>query len=141
MPSAEEQWPEVKRELEARGYPAMAVSALTRDNTQQLLYRAATMLAELPEEEPEEDELPVFRLEEEGRGPERFTIERVEDGWRVSGVEIERLSAMTVWNLDESVQRFQRQMRSRGVTEALRESGVEPGDTVHIGDMAFTWEE
>jgi len=142
MPSAEERWPEVKRELEKRGYPAMAISALARENTRQLLYRAATMLAELPEEEPAEEELPVFRLEEEeGRGPGRFTIERVEDGWRVSGVEIERLSAMTVWNLDESVQRFQRQMRSRGVTEALRESGVEPGDTVHIGDMAFTWEE
>jgi GTP-binding protein len=142
MPSAEERWPEVKRELESRGYPVMAISALTRENTRQLLYRAATMLAELPEEEPEEEELPVFRLEEEARrGPGRFTIERVEDGWRVSGVEIERLSAMTVWNLDESVQRFQRQMRSRGVTEALRESGVEPGDTVHIGDMAFTWEE
>ena len=100
------------------------------------------MLAELPEETTEEEELPVFRLEDEdARGPGRFTIERVEDGWRVSGVEIERLSAMTVWNLDESVQRFQRQMRSRGVTEALREAGVEPGDTIHIGDMALTWEE
>jgi len=142
MPPAAERWPAVQREVESRGYPVMAVSALTRENTRELLYRAATMLAELPEETTEEEELPVFRLEDEdARGPGRFTIERVEDGWRVSGVEIERLSAMTVWNLDESVERFQRQMRSRGVTEALREAGVEPGDTIHIGDMALTWEE
>jgi GTP-binding protein len=143
MPQAEARWSDVKEALEREGYPAMAISALTRENTRELLYRAATMLAELPEESVEPEQLPVFRLEEsEGRdAAQRFTIERVEDGWRVSGVALERLAAMTVWNLDESVQRFQRRLRKMGVTPALREVGVEPGDTVIIGDMDFVWEE
>ena len=143
MPDAEARWPHVKQALEKRGYPAMAISALTGENTRQLLYRVAIMLAEMPEEEPSRGQLPVFRLEEGGgrTAAQRFTIERVADGWRVSGVDIERMAAMTVWNLDESVQRFQLQMRRQGVTDALRESGVESGQTVHIGDMEFTWEE
>jgi GTP-binding protein len=116
----------------------MAISALTGENTRELLYRAAQMLEEIPEEEPEPEEVPVFRLEEDEH---RFVIERVEDGWRVSGIAIERLAAMTVWNLDESVRRFQRQLRGMGVTQALRESGVEPGDTVYIGETELVWEE
>jgi GTP-binding protein len=137
MPQAEERWSEVKRALESRGYRVMAVSALTGENTRELLYRAAEMLEEVPEE-PKPERVPVFRLEED---EERFAIERVEDGWRVSGVAVERVAAMTVWNLDESVRRFQRQLRQMGVTHALRESGVEPGDTVYIGDTELVWEE
>jgi GTP-binding protein len=138
MPQAEDRWPEVREALEGRGYPVMAISALTRENTRELLYRVAQMLKEIPEEEREPEQVPVFRLEED---EERFVIEPVEDGWRVSGVAVERLAAMTVWNLEESVRRFQRQLRGMGVTEALRESGVEPGDTVYIGDTELVWEE
>jgi GTP-binding protein len=139
MPEAQERWPTVQEALEAQGYPAMAVSALTKENTRELLYRAAQMLEEAPEEEvTPEEELPVFRLEED---EEAFTVERVGDGWLVSGVKIERLTAMTVWNLDQSVQRFQRALRRMGITEALREAGVQPGDTVTIGEMELVWEE
>jgi GTP-binding protein len=138
MPQAEDRWPEVREALEGRGYPVMTISALTRENTRELLYRVAQMLKEIPEEEREPEQVPVFRLEED---EERFVIEPVEDGWRVSGVAVERLAAMTVWNLEESVRRFQRQLRGMGVTEALRESGVEPGDTVYIGDTELVWEE
>ncbi len=138
MPKAQERWPTVRRELEREGHLVMAVSALAKQNTRELLYRAAALLAEIPEEEEEREELPVFRLEDD---EERFAIERVEGGWLVSGVAVERLAAMTVWNLEESVQRFQRQLRRMGVTEALREAGVQPGDTVVIGDRDLTWEE
>ncbi len=138
MPQAEERWPEVREALERRGRPAMAISALTGENTRELLYRAAEMLEQVPEEEMEPERVPVFRLEED---EERFALERVEDGWRVSGVAVERLAAMTVWNLDESVRRFQRRLRQMGVTEALREVGVEPGDTVYIGDSELVWKE
>lgn len=136
MPEAQERWPEMQEKLEARGYPATAISALTRDNTRALLYRAAEMLAELPEEERPPEEVPVFRLE-----AEPFTIEREDAAWRVSGAEVERLAAMTVWNLDESVRRFQRTLDQMGVTEALREAGVQPGDTVYIGERELVWEE
>jgi GTP-binding protein len=143
MPQAEERWADVEEALESRGYAVMAISALTGEGTRELLYRAAEMLAQVPEEEPEPERLPVFRLDEdEGRGSsQRFAIERVADGWRVSGVTVERMAAMTVWNLEQSVRRFQRSLRGMGVTQALREAGAETGDTVYIGDTELVWEE
>jgi GTP-binding protein len=137
-PQARERWPEIEAALKALGHEPMAISALAREGTRELLYRAARMLAEQPEE-PSARELPVFRPEED---EDTFTIEReAEDEWRVHGVRIERIAAMTVWNLDEAVLRFQRTLERLGITEALEEAGVEPGDTVHIGDQELVWEE
>ena len=138
MPEVRARWPEVQAALEALGYPAaMAVSALAREGTRELLYRAAQMLAELPEEAPAW-ELPVFRP---GVDEETFTVEREEDGWRVRGVRVERMAAMTVWNLDEAVRRFQRTLERMGIAKALEEAGVQPGDTVRIGEAELVWEE
>jgi GTP-binding protein len=136
-PSVRARWPEIQAALEAQGYPAMAISALAREGTRELLYRAAHMLAELPEEVPAR-ELPVFRL---GEDDAAFTIEREDDTWWVRGVRVERLAEMTVWNLEEAVRRFQRALAALGVTAALEEAGVQPGDTVCIGEREFVWEE
>ncbi len=137
MPEVQARWPGVQAALEAQGYPVMAISALTREGTRDLLYRAAQVLAELPEEVPAR-ELPVLRPEED---EEPFTIEWEDDGWRVRGVRVERLAAMTVWNLDEAVHRFQRVLDRMGVSEALEEAGVRPGDVVRIGEVELVWEE
>ncbi len=134
MPQARERWPRIKAALAAQGHQALAISALARDGVRDVLYRAAQMLAELPKPEPIRV-LPVFRLEEP------FTVEREGDGWRVRGKQVERLAAMTVWNLDEAVYRFQRTLEHLGVTEALREAGVQPGDTVRIGKRELEWKE
>ena len=136
-PHVRERWPEIQAALEAQGHPVMAISALAREGTRELLYRAAQMLAELPQEAPVR-ELPVFRPEgDEGM----FVIEREDDAWRVRGVRIERLAAMTVWNLDEAVRRFQRALERAGIVAALEDAGVQQGDTVRIGDRELVWEE
>jgi GTP-binding protein len=137
MPTVRERWPEIKAAVEAQGYPVMAVSALTHEDVRALLYRVAQTLDELPEEAPAE-EVPVFTL---GEDEEAFVVEPVWDGWRVRGSRVERLAARTIWNLDEAVQRFQRTLERMGVVEALEEAGVQPGDTVHIGDREMVWEE
>jgi GTP-binding protein len=136
-PAVQERWPEIRAALKAQGYPAMALSALAREGTRELLYRAAQMLVELPEEAPSR-ELPVFRPEEDERA---FTVEWEDDGWRVRGIQIERLAAMTVWNLDEAVRRFQRMLERTGIVAELEEAGVQPGDTVRIGERELVWEE
>ncbi|MBN1812408.1 MAG: GTPase ObgE [Anaerolineae bacterium] len=137
-PQVRERWPEIETALKAQGHQPMAISALAREGTRELLYRAAQMLAELPEE-PVVRELPVFRLQED---EDAFTIEReAQDEWRVRGIRIERIATMTVWNLDEAVRRFQRTLERMGITKALEEAGVEPGDTVHIGERELVWEE
>jgi GTP-binding protein len=137
-PQVRERWPTLKAALKADGHAAMAISALARQGTRDLLQRAAKMLAELPEERPTPKELPVFRLEDD---EESFVVEWDEDGWRVRGARVERMAAMTVWNLDEAVRRFQRTLYRMGVSEALEQAGVQPGDTVRIGETEFEWEE
>jgi len=72
----------------------------------------------------------------------RFTEPmEVEDGWQVHGEAIERAAAMTYWEHRESVRRFQRLMENIGVEEALREAGVEEGDTVYVGEYTLEWQD
>ncbi|MFW5714249.1 MAG: Obg family GTPase CgtA, partial [Brevefilum sp.] len=138
LPSVQDRWPEIKAELEKLGYEVLPISTVTHENVQTLLWRAAAMLEEAPEPEPTEEEMPVYRAAED---PKAFKIQQVEDGWRVKGEAIERAAAMTYWEHRESVRRFQRLMENIGVEEALREAGIEEGDTVYVGDYALEWQE
>jgi GTPase len=137
LPQAEERWPGVQAALENRGYAALPISAATHQGTRELMLRVARLLAELPPIVPTLA-VPVFRLGEDERA---FSVEQEPDGWRVHGVQIERLAAITVWNLDEAVHRFQRTLDRTGVTQALEDAGVQPGDTVRIGEREMVWEE
>ncbi len=82
-------------------------------------------------------ELPVYRLDID---PGEFTIGREDDGaWRVSGAAVERAAAMTYWEYDEAVRRFQRILEHLGVEDALLEAGIQSGESVRIGDYELEW--
>jgi GTP-binding protein len=137
MPEAQARWPEVKAALEERGYPVMAISALAKENLQPLLWKAHELLLSAPEPEPVAQVMPVYRPEPD---PREFTIVRTDDGgYRVKGEAIERAAAMTYWEEEAAVVRFQRLIESLGVTDALRKAGVQEGDTVYIGDYDLEW--
>jgi GTP-binding protein len=135
IPEVEELWPEMEALLKERGYQPMAISAVAGTNVRQLLYRATELLVEAPESPPVA-ETPVYRLETD---PNEFTVERADDGWRVVGEAIERAAAMTYWEYDQSIRRFQRILETLGIDKALREKGVMQGDTVHIGEYELEW--
>ncbi len=137
LPTASEQWPDVKNELEALGYEVMPISAVTHENVQKLLWRAAALLEDAPEPEPVEV-MPVYRASED---PKAFTIEQTDEGWQVNGEAIERAAAMTYWEHRESVRRFQRLMENIGVDKALRDAGIEEGETVFVGEYALEWQD
>jgi GTP-binding protein len=61
--------------------------------------------------------------------------------WRVRGEPLERAAAMTYWDLEESVRRFQRLLGRLGVEDALREAGARAGDTVRIAEYEFEWQD
>ncbi|MBT4002061.1 MAG: Obg family GTPase CgtA, partial [Chloroflexi bacterium] len=83
--------------------------------------------------------LPVYRSETD---PNEFSIERTETGdWRVVGKSIERAAAMTYWEHDQSVRRFQRIMEAIGIDQALRDAGVKPGHMINIGEFELEWED
>lgn len=132
--NAREVWPLVQAMLQERGVEPLCISAATGEGVQELLQRIVRELDELPAEiwteivgpEPEVDE-------------KAFVIVRDGDGWRVRGIAIERAAAMTNWDQDESAARFQRILEAMGITMALREAGVEEGDTVYIGKFELIW--
>lgn len=140
LPQTQEHWPSIRDTLKKLGYDPVPISAATQDNVRPLLYRALQLLDSLPIEEPrEEAELALYQLEE---NPLAFTITREAEGvYRVSGKRIERAVAMTYWNYDQAVNRFQRILESMGIVDALKEAGVRPGDSVFIGEMELEWED
>jgi GTP-binding protein len=136
LPQTKELWPNLRRVMEEKGKEAMSISALTRQGVKEMLYRLAELLKGLPREELIPVEVKVFRPPEEA-----FTISYKDGAWRIEGAKLERLAAMTNWELDEAVQRFQRIIARMGVTMALREAGVKEGDTVYIGETELEWRE
>jgi GTP-binding protein len=136
LPQTQELWPRVRREMKKLELEAMNISAVTGQGVPPLLRRVVVLLDSLPKEEPIVEEMKVFRMEEE----EPFSIAQEEAGWRVRGTKIERVVAMTNWEYDEAVMRFQRVLKAMGISAALEEAGVEVGDTVRIGDIELEWQ-
>lgn len=131
LPEVRERWKHVEQDLRKHGViHTMAISALARINLEPVLWRAVELLKTARQQAPQEV-LPLYRPVED---PRAFTIERTAEGWRVRGAAIERAAAMTYWEYEGSVRRFQRLMETLGVDEALRKAGVQDGDTVVIGD-------
>ena len=93
----------------------------------------------LPVEEDDElvDEVEVMAAPVDEKA---FEIHKLDDGqWRVTGIAIERAAQMTNWDYYEASMRFQRILRAMGIADALREAGVDEGDTVQIGDIELVW--
>jgi GTP-binding protein len=136
LPDVQARWPRLQADLKRRGVKEpFAISAVAGTDVRTVLYRAAQLLQEAPPA-PEVHELPVYRKEKE---PGEFSINQVEDGWRVSGEAIERAAEMTYWEEYQSVRRFQRILETLGIDAALRKAGVQNGDTVFIGDYELEW--
>jgi GTPase len=139
MPEAEARWPKIKTALEKRGYTAFPISALTQTDLMPLLWKAHELLQTAPEPElvALAQSIPVYRPEAD---PKAFTIERTDDGgYRVKGAAIERAAAMTYWEEEAAVVRFQHMLDSFGILSALRKAGVQEGDNVYIGENELEW--
>ena len=76
-------------------------------------------------EPPEPAGVVVHRIEAMGDG---FTVEREEDGvFRVRGQRIERIAAQTNFDVEESAERFQRDLARLGIDAELRRAGIATG--------------
>ncbi len=130
LPDAIAWEPLIEEEIKKAGYPFMSISAVTQQNVREMVYRVYRMLQEAPTGKTRHaDEIAVIRAEQD----EGFTIEREGDGWRVRGKQIERVAAMTYFEFDSTLLRFQKILESMGISQALTEAGVAVGDPVYIG--------
>jgi GTP-binding protein len=136
LPETQAHWPAIQARAKALDWPAYQISAVTGQGVQNLVAKLFELLDQLPREPLFEAEVPVFTLDQD---QDFFEIEKLPDGWRVTGPRIEQLAAQTYWENDEAVMRAYRILEKMGVHEALRQAGVEPGDTVFLHEVELEW--
>jgi len=138
QPDVQERLKKIKASFKKQKVELMEVSAMARTNTRDILLAAHRKLADIPPEEVD-DTLPVYKPEVD---PNLFEVaQEDEDTWRVTGVAIERSAKMTYWEHDGSIRRFQKLMERLGVDKALREAGIQEGDTVFVGNFELEWKD
>lgn len=135
IPEVRERWKKIEQTLKNKGYKPMSISAVTGENVRYLLGQAHKALLETPKV-VEDSTMPIYRPETD---PRQFTIQSTSEGWLVKGESIERAAAMTYWDNEASIRRFQKILATLGIDEALREAGVQDGEMVLIGDYELEW--
>lgn len=139
QPEVLQRLPEISRAMQHRKVAIMGISALARTNIRALLEAAAAKLSESPVPAKAAAPMPVYRPKQD---PRDFEVTPAgEHKWRLTGAAIERAAAMTFWEHDGSVRRFQKIMEAIGVDNALRKAGVQNGDTVAVGEFELDWQE
>ena len=138
IPGAEENLELFKMELQ-EDVEIVPISAFTKENVQQLLYKTADLLDQTKRfdlyDDEDYEEVVEYTFEAEDS---LFEITLGDDGiYDVTGESLHKIFLMTDFSKDQSIKRFSRQLRSLGVDQALRDKGVRNGDTVRIFDFEF----
>lgn len=131
LPDARERLTELRAQFpEIRG-----ISSATGEGVQDLVYAAWTAIQSAPIPEIVTPEPAKIHL----RPSEPFTIHKEDETFIISGERVERLAAMTNFDSDEGLARFEQILAKMGVDKKLRELGAVEGDTVRIGPYEFTY--
>ncbi len=133
-----EQIEEFKNYVEAKGYAYYSICAPITEGTQELMNAVWNKLQTLPPiKEYEVQEIPIESLIKDDRDF-KITVEDgnyyiVEASWFpkvLKGIDVEDY---------ESLQYMQRVLEKSGVFDALKEKGIQEGDTVSIYDIEFEY--
>ncbi|MFP5322595.1 MAG: GTPase ObgE [Acidimicrobiia bacterium] len=112
------------------------IAAVTGEGVPQLVGRMVQEVTEARQAMPEREAYVVHRLEGEG-----YEVVRDESGdWEVRGREALRAVRLSDLTNPEALDEAHRRLKSMGIDKALARAGAKPGDTVHIGSLAFDYE-
>jgi GTPase len=133
----------VRPELEARGWPVLAVSAASHEGLRELSFALARVVGEAraaaPPPEPTRLVIRPKAVDDTG-----FTVIKEGERFRVRGAKPERWVRQTDFGNDEAVGYLADRLARLGVEDALLEAGASPGAEVLIGPednaVVFEWE-
>lgn len=133
-----EQIENFKNWVEEQGYSYFSICAPIQEGTQELMNAVWNKLQELPPiKEYETEEIPVEAYFKRDDG---FKITQVEEGYfLVEASWFPRVLKGVDTEDYESLQYMQRVLEKSGVFHALREKGIQEGDTVSIYDIEFEY--
>jgi GTP-binding protein len=122
-----------------RGYEVFAISALTGEGIEPLVYRMADLVkamqptAPLPEASEEVIVAPPKRTE----AP--LTIERLdEETWFVQGGEVERLTRLINASHPQALAEIKERLLRHGIWKAIRKAGAKAGDRIIVNGLELT---
>lgn len=126
----------------SEAYPEVRIfpmSAATDSDLNELVYHLADILDAIGSVEyAEEDFEPVEEEPQKQEAP--FRVQKIgPDAYEVVGPEIDGLVGRTQFERDEAVERFMKILDNMGIEKALREAGIQDGDTVIVGPMALDY--
>lgn len=142
VPEARAQVARFRRKLGLDKESLFPISAATGEGVQPLIQRVAALLREYPsplEDRPRSSE--ELRWPVPARDPNAFAITREGEAYRVRGPKIEQLVSMLNFAQQESLDRLQRVLERSGISQALRDAGVQEGDPVRIEKAELVWSE
>jgi GTP-binding protein len=129
------------RKVVPRDAPLYAVSAQAGIGLRELLFAVKAAVeesrAKVVSVESTPDEVPVHRLQPTEAN---WTVEKQDGGYAVRGRTIERFAERTDVHNEEAVQRLRDIMLKQGIMQELIRQGIEPGQTIYVGDdMLLTY--
>lgn len=120
---------ELEKICKKSGIKLFKVSAITGQGLGEVMEYLATELEKIPKEEIVQIDETYDEIE---LPDQEWFIEKVEDGYKVTGAPIERLMGkVNVFDV-ESRQYMQRVLKNMGVMDKLKEMGLENGDMIDI---------
>lgn len=138
LPASEEHLDRLRAAIELPPELVFTISAATRDGVAPMMQYVAALISQTPrisrEQSDEVLEWPLPQIDDR-----MFAVERVDNGYRVTGRRIERLISMTNFAQSESLMRIQRVLEASGISRALVDAGVKEGDTVFIEKAELVW--
>lgn len=135
LPETRERWAGVKENLEKQGFKVVAISAATGAGIEELCEKVYTELQNAPQPKLEKP-LETEKILKEGSP---FSIKKEGEVFVVFGGEAEKKITTTNFDNEESVRNLLSFLQKKGLYEALKNEGIQEGDTVRIGPMEFDY--
>ena len=138
LPEGNENLQEFTNTLEKEGYKVFPISAATGSGMRDLMLYVAEMLSKLPDTlitDEIEDEVVYTAAEEEP-----FTVRKEGKTYIVEGSWVRKIVSSTNFGVFESLQYFQRAIRTKGIVDALEKIGIQEGDTVRMDEFEFEYQ-
>ena len=113
------------------------ISAATGEGLKELFKYVSEVIKTLPKEEIiNGEERMVYTLKEDR---DEFEIIKENGEFIVQGPAVDRLMGRVNLEDNESLYYFQKTLRNLGIEDALKQEGIQEGDTVRFNDWEFAW--
>lgn len=130
----------ISRHFKELGYEFFPIMAPIKEGTTELINHIAAVLAQLPPVKRYESEIEPFETVTVKKELRTFTVRKENGEYFVENCDwIEHIMNTVDPDDYESLQYFERVLRSSGIIKALIRAGVQEGDVVHVNDFEFEY--